>query len=439
MAFIMNIWNQSQSEDSSLEIYVRECLKKGDVGWFPAGVHYEAHVAVAEAVDDHAHGHGGHSGHEGGHGGHGHGHGHGHGKKKHGHGHTAHTPARKEAAGHGDAKAHDDAGHAHAHTTPANRRVSNFGIRPRSAIKEKENTMGNSDVLLEKMQLMQQQLMTISKNITSGPAEPATPIRYSIIDTSYTEEGTGTGTGRYRTSSSGFAVPNEPAATRIESDPALVEAIANMNAAMVKMMGRIDDMEKKLSKSHKYLRHRIRMNNSNAKPLPHPLANSPFKMLMNKKPTELENPGKSLNQDPSPQNSNGQSDMDELLPRQSRPQSATASQNAKSRSLLPDGNDADEEYLPKVGGQKLENSDSESSLTSSRCTENEDDEEAIGKQTLKKPMPSQSPVRPTSAGVVRSTPAVPQHQRPQSANPKTSSNGKAMSGPPKSMISNLLN
>lgn len=39
--FIMSLWYQSQTEDTSLEMHVRECLAKMDVSWFPSGVSME--------------------------------------------------------------------------------------------------------------------------------------------------------------------------------------------------------------------------------------------------------------------------------------------------------------------------------------------------------------------------------------------------------------
>lgn len=265
-----------------------------------------------------------------------------------------------------------------------------------------------------------------------------------MVDTSIGQTEDGPSTGRYRTLSSGFAVPTQstfhpPVQNRVESDPALVEAIGNMNAAMVKMMGRIDEMEKKLTKSHKYLRHRIRMNTP-GKPLPHPLANSPIKMLLNKKKEDFETSGKSLNQVPSPEMSN--EDIQET--RTDQPlRSPSGSHRVSSLPLVSNaiGNHVDDEK-PRPGAEKLENSDSDSSLTSSRCTVHSDEDQVNPKELFNRPKPAQSPIRPTSAGVVRSAPAiVSQRERPQSANPKTPSTpgSKSLNGPPKSLLSDIWN
>lgn len=79
--FILSIWNKSPKEDSGIETYIRDCLERGDVSWFPIGVVSEGNIAVAEEVTAESSvgpNNATHSG--GGGGGHGHGHGHGHGK-----------------------------------------------------------------------------------------------------------------------------------------------------------------------------------------------------------------------------------------------------------------------------------------------------------------------------------------------------------------------
>lgn len=63
--YIISIWQSPERDDNGIEMYVRRCLRSGDISWFPIGVSGDGH------------GHGGHGGH--GHGGHSGGHGGGHG------------------------------------------------------------------------------------------------------------------------------------------------------------------------------------------------------------------------------------------------------------------------------------------------------------------------------------------------------------------------
>lgn len=148
--FIMSIWHQARSEDTSIEIYVRKCIMNGDVHWFPTGVLHEVpaieekRAELMEIEDDKKGGGGGHHPtHQvteaGGGGGHGHGGG--------GHG------------GHGGG--HDDGKH--------KKRQTSF---LRKSLVFQPETQGNAssgmEELMDKMTNMQKQIMKLSKDIYAG-------------------------------------------------------------------------------------------------------------------------------------------------------------------------------------------------------------------------------------------------------------------------------
>lgn len=154
--FIMSIWHQPKSQDTSLEIHVRRCLMNGDVHWFPTGVLHEVPVVdeakrlgdsaeledpnLAEKKSIVAHT----PSHEGGHkhGGHG-----GHGSGGHSGGHGGHSTPH-----HHDGK-----------STPKAHHQSPMFTRKSLIVGHQESSPMNE--LLDKMTNMQKQIMKLSKDI----------------------------------------------------------------------------------------------------------------------------------------------------------------------------------------------------------------------------------------------------------------------------------
>jgi hypothetical protein len=168
--FIMSIWHQAKSEDTSLEIYVRKCLQNGDVHWFPTGVLHEVpavdekRAELLDGGEDSSNiierkasisgaggGGGGHHGshHDGGShgGGGGHGH-HGGGANTHG-GNGRHSPADLHKSG---------------------AKLTRQGTMFRKSLLfqgDSSHNMNNGmDELMDKMNNMQKQIMRLSKDLS---------------------------------------------------------------------------------------------------------------------------------------------------------------------------------------------------------------------------------------------------------------------------------
>lgn len=47
--FAMHIWQQNINDDNSVELYVRKCLEKGDIYWFPIGI-YDSNSTHSEVM-----------------------------------------------------------------------------------------------------------------------------------------------------------------------------------------------------------------------------------------------------------------------------------------------------------------------------------------------------------------------------------------------------
>lgn len=150
MYFIMTIWHQAISEDSSIEIYVRKCLSNGDIHWFPSGVLHEVpvmedkrgeHLEGGEEEKKILHSHQPNHGPEGG----------GH-ASSHGGGHGPH-------GGHSDSK------------SAIKNSLTRQGSQVRKTLLFQElanhaTTKGNGiEELLEKMTVMQRQITKLSKDI----------------------------------------------------------------------------------------------------------------------------------------------------------------------------------------------------------------------------------------------------------------------------------
>jgi hypothetical protein len=180
--FIMSIWNQSQSQDTSLEMHVRNCLKNDDVHWLPTEVFHEGYhsnLAIAERIDmmdDGAeneallkhemerkignHGEGGHGGGGG-----------GHGKGGHG-GHSGGS----SSSHHGGSKG----GHhgSPSMITPSNR-FSMIRGRSGSFLRRQPTGLYDDPImkeLMDKMNQMQKQLVKLSKEVSTNAVPGTTTI-----------------------------------------------------------------------------------------------------------------------------------------------------------------------------------------------------------------------------------------------------------------------
>ena len=488
MAFIMNIWNQSQSEDSSLEIYVRECLKKGDVNWFPSGVHHETTLITVDAhmIDDH----GGHTNAQHGGGGHGGGHG---SKKKHGHGHG--NSHNNSGGGSGGTHSNPNTARPHSAMKPSTsstnrgRTLSSTGSRPRSAVNlDRENsitislptaipttptatttipTTTSDPMMMDKIQSIQQQLVTLTKAISNTTVTSSLPTSYSIVECDDNNTHSMT-SGRIRSASTSQLPPLAPSASfanRMTNDSQVVETMNNINNVVLKLMDRVDEMEKKLLKSHKYLRHRVRSNNammSSSQLDPNSSimsTSSPWRNVLIKKKVNNDIATPSQSVDLTASYIQDDSEVEEFTTINQRfpvpsndvpngtvtvpPPSNVARTHSSSRmsvgstslqalqqkhrqSKHDDGNDADddgdddeEDKMPKPAS-KLENSDGESSMSSGRVTVKSENE---GDAAVAPLMPIERQHSVTSKASMSSTPS---HMKP------------TISGPPKSLVSNLF-
>jgi hypothetical protein len=438
MAFIMNIWKQSESEDSSLEIYVRDCLKRGYVGWFPSSAMHELESLVeAQAIDESAvraiplTGKGGQDG-NGKHG-------------KHGSSNGGHDPEDGGGGGHsaagavvsnvrprerGDSGVEESNPNHTIHGSISGPSTSaHSSRRPRTAggnvgVLERDNAE-----LIDRMQSMQQQLISISKNMVATSQFP-TNIPFS----------------------DDRLPPISPKRAPIakESDPAVLTAVSQLNDAMMGMMKRIDHMEKNLTKSHKYLRSRLRTNN-HAKTLPHPLSNSPTRALLQMKHqrSKGESARFASNNDEPDEEVVSELNRDEVLIKVGDSvdgnllMSNDENQANPATYVLPSQSSL-ERLRP--GSHKLENSydsseeddDEESLRTAESDHELEHGIESpnIGQtqQQLNRPMLFN---RPNSAVVIRNVTTPQNKARPQSAKSTNPCNTPPFAGPPKSLIEDV--
>lgn len=396
MTYILKIWSQPQSHDNSLEIYVRECLKKGDVSWFPSGIFQELNLPVAEAHviendGDPESGHG-KGGHGKGHGDHGHKKGHGDDEKNHGT-HAVATPAPEK---------HERKHSTHEMSTPIHRRGSGITDHPHSTVKDHSHNNGlhsDEQALLDHMHTMHQQLLSIGVSMDKKNVEDLTTTGKSLFDSVDTSAAIATAIALANSdqdkdinppivSASIEDPPPTVHVTRIETSPALLEAVANANITMTAMIERMNKMEKKLYRSHKYLRHRLRRNmgiqppkklnpvipplrgagaSTIGKALPHPLAHIPngSAMLTTKK-SKVEEVFDDDEDD-------GEEEW--IFPAVNEPVNNLLEENQQDIAATAATTTNNE---PIGNSVKARDSDSESSETSSRCTihtDNEDEEE----------------------------------------------------------------
>lgn len=394
LSFIMSVWNQSQSEDSSLEIYVRGCLENGDLAWFPTGVLQEAQLieveAHAEHESEHDKGHKSHHEEKKGHGG-GHGHGHGHGGG-HGHGH-----------GHG----HGKSGHQSHQKHVAERSHTDDAYQSE---------------MIEKMNTMQKQLLKLSKSFGTTHASMSNPVEFGSPKIEYNRSPLKQSVGDLPD----LHIAEDPVITTVSQTNTSTrrssgmydvnESIDRMNTTIERVMDRIDTMEKRLSKSHKYLRHRIRAQGDAVKSS-QVASKTPTATILSRlqqvKKSVAENTGLTgppVPSTPSPPFSDGSNDrrQQEELIKMTTPPKQTNNAN----------------YDSEPADKSNYESDSESS--GSLCTAPSDSENAAVRKA--RPQSAKSPARATNRGSILLA-------RPQSAQPPSVSRSPVhLSGPPQNLI-----
>eukprot|EP00981_Chlorochromonas_danica_P014745 scaffold8739_cov173-Ochromonas_danica.AAC.4 len=297
--FILNIWQQNPSEDSSLEIFVRNCLAKKDVSWLPTGI-LQQEILAEEAVQKQALG-------------------------KDGSGGGLKSGLNGSSGGPGGGGGNGGNGGGGGKTSKL------LSLHAKSG--EINGNNENHMELLDKMNLMQKQLYKITKSLSAteggqsqyqalpshpqhnastaseSPAyfeSPKLPSKMALAKTSSPSENPSTSSSFIVTQASSSelyaaahaavtkvsgadhqvhvvsAVPTEPMAVIMEkhprrSDPPppqltkqpsngpsqreqtekIMECLSNLGSGLTQVMDRLEKLEKKFIKSHKYLRQRI--------------------------------------------------------------------------------------------------------------------------------------------------------------------------------------
>eukprot|EP01033_Poteriospumella_lacustris_P003231 gene3231-2378_t len=309
--FIMTLWHQSTTEDTSLEMHVRECLAKGDVSWFPTGVSMEmlmveeeeAHrqaVAAGGGSISHFGGPGGGSG-----GGKMHGYGHG-GQDQHsgGHGlllHESHGASSPGDGGGHHGNDHHGGGHGHGggggggekHRTGSH--GGGHGHEAAEAAKLLRSRLNSGD---DMMHMKMMDLNKLTKQVTANPARESSgggpSIPFSIaehggsvnspartsVDLSQLPPTTAGGGGvasPYRTARTNSMdgataattqAANTAMAVASSDGGALLTVMTSLQDNVARVANRLEKMEAKFSKSHKFLRHRVREQMALAKKRP---------------------------------------------------------------------------------------------------------------------------------------------------------------------------
>ncbi|RYH20794.1 hypothetical protein EON65_22455 [archaeon] len=258
--FILNIWNQSPAEDSSLEIFVRNCLSKKDVSWFPTGIQQELHKG--EHSEHHSLHDNSHSG-----------------------GKTGGLSPRDGGGGGGSHKRPSTGGNGKRHRHDSHPKTVTL-LSP-DHDKHGHGTPNNENHLevLDKMANLQKQLNKLTKALSNentamvypashrpslvqaNPESPSSSAAHSPVHHVRKSFGNRNGAESFDETSGpsslimavdgAAAVSSVAQKAEADREERFVKTMSTLDDRLVLVIDRLDKLERKFLKSHKYLRSKI--------------------------------------------------------------------------------------------------------------------------------------------------------------------------------------